>query len=377
METTEHDFKNKMKVLDFKNKLAKLSKVIDNKNTLPVLDNVKIENSTLTVSDLETFYSIKDLDIPSSITCLVDFKSLKNIFQKLNKNIDVELFQDNSQLQIITKVGTLRLPAITKGDELFEYYPERDSIVNDFKTGTIGYDSIKLMKKAVKYTINDEIRPVLRGVYLDNDNKSIVATNSHKMCFYSKPEDADFGINSITPTKPISILDDKYVYSIKVDEKNIEFHGSNDEIISVRKIDANYPLWKHVIPVNNDKSLNIKGNDLQEMLEIALLSSNQTSFLGKFKMSENGCKLLSQDIDTGTSYSGDMGCEYQGETMEIGFNIKALLDILKNEKYKNIEFQFSEPNRPFILNNEILLMPLNLKKQSNLLIQNQNYGNNN
>ena len=95
--------------------------------------------------------------------------------------------------------------------------------------------------------------------------------------------------------------------------------------------------------------------------------SNQGTGLIKLAISENTLVITAQDIDFSTSAKETMTCQYQGETINIGFKAPFLVDILNNINSGDVVIELADPSRAGIIlpfeneaNEELLmlLMPM-------------------
>ena len=113
-------------------------------------------------------------------------------------------------------------------------------------------------------TAQDELRPVMNGIYFDltEDSLAIVASDGHKLV-----RNKNFTVKSESPAafimqkKPATLL--KNVLSKDGGDVVIKFDNRNAEIIfgdgtlSCRLIEGRYPNYNSVIPQNNPNEMTI------------------------------------------------------------------------------------------------------------------------
>jgi len=100
--------------------------------------------------------------------------------------------------------------------------------------------------------------------------------------------------------------------------------------------------------------------------------ANQSTHQIRFKVTGQELMLSAEDIDFSNEAHERLGCSYQGEDMEIGFNSKFMLEMLTNIDTDEVMLEMSAPNRAGILtpiNNDnkeeailMLVMPVMLNK---------------
>ena len=192
--------------------LNTLSRVINSKNSLPILDCFlfKVNDGLLsiTASDSEnTIQSTLKLDSAegngdfaiSSRTVLDAVKELPE--QPLNFDIDTDTFS----VQVSYQNGLYHFTA-----QSAEEYP-RTQLLDD-NTTTITIDAgilVDNLTRSLFATAEDELRPVMNGVYFDltPESLNIVASDGHKLVrnkFFGIKSDAPTSF--ILPKKPSTLL---------------------------------------------------------------------------------------------------------------------------------------------------------------------------
>ncbi len=174
---------------------------------------------------------------------------------------------DNLAIEIQSSYGKYNL-AGENGDE----FPE---IPNEDNVEKFSFDSLKLATAIAKTsfaTSNDELRLAMTGVMMQLDGSKVifVATDAHKLVKYT------FGnINSkitgsiILPKKVLNLLKnslpDHGEVEVSFNKKNAFFEFGDTNVIT-RLIDAKYPDYNAVIPVDNPNELTVDKKDFQNSL---------------------------------------------------------------------------------------------------------------
>ena len=332
-----------MKTKDFKLLLDKVNKVIENKNSLPILDNCFLNDGWIKVSDLDVTYSVK-CDILNGFNGLVNFNNLYKIFKKL-KNVDFKVSQKNDKFIIHTPKGDVSL----KLDNNTEDFPHIEAKYELFDT--LSTKESELIRKALKYIARDELRPVLNTVLIDSDH--VVASDSHRLCFYktSKLREKSFMVKpkaAMLVQKCEVFKSDKYLKFV-----------SEDEVIEQRMQEGNFPSWKAILPTNNNV-LSLDPKSFLEQLDLCLISGDKIQLKSKLSLCDS-VYIHSEDLDNETEFKGDVIGDYIGDNMDIGFNTKFMMEILKHEGYNDIiDITFSDPSRAMVINNDVILIPMSL-----------------
>jgi len=362
--------------------LQAISRVISTKNTLPILDNFlfQLENNELkiTASDLETtlitnitLENVTDegsIAIPARI--LTD--TLKEFpDQPLTFDINIETFgvvitTENGKYNVVGQNG--------------EDFPQLPIIKEEQKTSVQLPSELLLngITKTLFATADDELRPVMNGIYIElfTDSMTFVASDAHKLVRYRRMDaKADQESSFILPKKPASLLKailpkEENDVMVEFDDKNAFFTLSNYKLVS-RLVEGNYPSYNSVIPNNNPNKLTIDRLELYNALKRVALFSNQASNLVKLELKNNQMNVSAQDIDFSISANERLNSQYEGDEMEIGFKSSFLIEILSNLTSTDVLAEFSDPSRAGIFfpaekENEdedvlMLLMPMMIK----------------
>ncbi len=137
-------------------------------------------------------------------------------------------------------------------------------------------------------------------------------------------------------------------------------HGSTELVC--RLIDARYPDYKVVIPVDNPYKLTLNRLDFQNALRRVSVFSNKSSYQVALTITGSELQLESQDLDFSFEGNERMTCQYDGEDLQIAFNAKFLIEMLGGADTEEIVIELSTPTKAGIIKpsekeeNEDLLM---------------------
>jgi len=362
--------------------LQSISRVISTKNTLPILDNFlfQLQDNELkiTASDLETtlittisLENVTDegsIAIPARILTdtLKEFPDQPLTFDINPETFGVVITTENGKYNVVGQNG--------------EDFPQLPIIKDDQKTSIQLSSELLLngISKTLFATADDELRPVMNGIYIElfTDSMTFVASDAHKLVRYRRMDaKAEQESSFILPKKPASLLKailpkEENDVIIEFDDKNAFFTLSNYKLVS-RLVEGNYPSYNSVIPTNNPNKLTIDRLELYNALKRVALFSNQASNLVKLELKNNQMNVSAQDIDFSISANERLNCQYEGDEMDIGFKSSFLIEILSNLSSTNVLAEFSDPSRAGIFfpaekeNEEedvlMLLMPMMIK----------------
>lgn len=332
-----------------------LSGVINSNNTLPILDdflfNISDNELRITASDLETTMIVTiqpdlvegagEVTIPARL--LIDI--LKNF-----PDIPVSFNIDESTLAIEITTGEGRYKMVGHKSDEFPKVP----VLQEPMTWEIPADVLACgFEKTVFATGNDEIRPVMTGVFMEmtNNGLNFVATDAHKLVRYRRLDiKTDTLASFIVPKKPINQL--KSALAGKADETVVvEFNKTNASFtmsgfkLVCRLIDGKYPNYEAVIPKANPNKLTIDRQLLLSAIRRVAIFSSKATHQIRFKIAGQELTLTAEDLDYYNEAKERLTCNYSGDDMEIGFNSRFFQEMLGNLNQQEILLEMSAPNR--------------------------------
>ena len=341
-------------------KLNMLAKVIGSKNSLPILDcflfQVANGEMSITASDsdnvIKSTLALTDHDgegefcVPNRV--ILD--ALKELPEQ-PLHFDVDAAGEAIAIKIVYQNGLYNFTG-----QSAEEYPRTQSMNDACTTISLPTEMlINNISRSLFATANDELRPVMNGIYFDltADALAIVASDGHKLV-----RSKNFTIKSESPSafnlpkKPASLL--KNILSkdgddaiIKFDDRSAEIQFT-DGVMRCRLIDGRYPNYNSVIP-NNPNEVTVDRRGLQSALRRVLPFASESSQLIRFHIESGRFEVSSEDIDFSTSAKEQLSCEYNGSPISIGFKGSSLMEILGNITSDNIIIQLADPSRAGII----------------------------
>ena len=258
----------------------------------------------------------------------------------------------NNSIKLKSAYGEYKLA----GDSA-EDFPETPNEDNVHSIELENDSFVKAINNTIFATSSDELRLAMTGVLMQIDfNKAIfVATDAHKLVKYTIG-----GLNSeltesiIIPKKGLTLFrnaistSDEEVAKISFNSKNIFFRSGETLVVS-RLVDAKYPDYNAVIPVNNERILSLNRAEFQNALKRIVIYSNKTTNQVILNLAENSLTMSAQDLDFSNEATEQLGCIYDSEGMTIGFNGKFLAEMLGIINTDEILLKLSAPNKAGIL----------------------------
>src|SRR6476620_4020418 len=336
--------------------LQQISGVINANTVLPILEDFlfEVDKNRLTVvaTDLETVMKVQ-LDVEAReagrvcIPAKILIDSLKNISDQpltfsIDKNFGVELTSDNGKYKVM--------------GENPDNFP-KEPVADDTSSFTMNSSAlVTAINKSLFAVSTDDLRPAMTGVFFEmtKDNIQFVATDAHRLVRYKRTDVKCPKTDSlIVPKKPLSLL--KSALPDNEDELTISYnsnhlfvlHGSTQ--MSCRLIDARFPDYKVVIPVDNPYKLTVNKSDFQGALRRVSIFSNKSTNQVVLNISGSELQLAAQDIDFSFEGNERMKCQYNGEDLMIAFNARFLIEMLSAADSDEVRLELATPTKAGIL----------------------------
>lgn len=354
-------------------RLQVLARAINNKSSITILDCFlfEVNETTLTVTasdsenvmqttmELEESNDMGSFAIPSR-TILEAVKELPE--QPLVFDVNT----DNLTIEVQYQNGHYKFSAQDAAE-----YPRAQVMPNGATVVTMdGGMLFEGVSRSLFATAQDELRPVMNGIYFDlaEDSLTIVASDGHKLVRNKNyTVKGNSPASFILPKKPATLL--KSVLGKNEGDVVIKFYERSAEIryaegsLTCRLIEGRYPNYNSVIPQNNPNELTIDRKALVGALKRVLPFASESSQLIRFHIENGNLELTSEDMDFATSARENIICDYSGNIMDIGFKGSSLYEILTNIDSEEVTIHLADPSRAGVIeptvqpeNEEILML---------------------
>ncbi|MBL4719886.1 MAG: DNA polymerase III subunit beta [Alphaproteobacteria bacterium] len=342
--------------------LNHVQSVVERRNTIPILANVLIDASENTIKLTATDMDIAIVEsgaatvsAPGATTAPAH--TLYDIVRKLpdGAQIDLETNPDNDQLILVAGRSRFTLSTLPMED-----FPSMTAgeMPHSFK---IPAAELRSLVDRTRFAIStEETRYYLNGIYLhaiQNDGMSVLraaATDGHRLARVEMPLPigAEEMPGVIIPRKTIAELrrlidesDDVVNISLSDTKIQFEFDGA---LLTSKLIDGTFPDYEKVIPVGNDKFLEVNCNDFAKAVDRVATISTERSRSIKLKLEANVLTLSASSPDNGTAVE-EIEVVYDKEALEIGFNSRYLLDITQQMEGDTAQMAMSDGASPTIV----------------------------
>lgn len=348
-----------------------VTKAITGKTTLPLLEGIYIEATkdglTLIGSDMDVSIETKvEADVITEGKIVIDSKLFSEIIRKLpNSDVKIEI-TDNDLIQVSCEKSVFNLVFMNPSD-----YPMLPMINEDI-TVEVPQNLLKNMIKGTSFAIaQDEARPILQGILFEVKDRqlNLVALDGYRLAIRTEVLDIDSNIEVVIPGKTLNevskiIEDNSDIVKITFTNNHILFNLNNTKIIS-RLLEGKFVNYLSLLPQEHKLLVNVNKQELQNGIERASLMAKDGN--------SNLIKLDIQDetlVITSNSQLGkvreEVAINLQGEGVQIAFNSRYLLDVLKNMEEDEVVMEMTSGITPCVIkgnnmnNAKYLVLPVRL-----------------
>jgi len=348
-----------------------VTKAITGKTTMPVLEGIYMEANkeglTLIGSDMDVSIETKvEADVIKEGSIVIDSKIFSEIIRKLpNSDVKIEI-AENDLIQITCEKSVFNLVFMNSSD-----YPALPNINEDLSV-EVPQNLLKNMIKGTSFAIaQDEARPILQGILFEVKNKelNLVALDGYRLAVRSELLDVDDNIEVVIPGKTLNevskILEDNNdIVKITFTNNHILFNINNTKIIS-RLLDGKFVNYISLLPQEYKLLVNVKKQDLQQGIERAsLMAKDGNSNLIRLDVQEDTL-VITSNSQLG-KVREEVSINLQGSEVQIAFNSRYLLDVLKNMEEEDVVIEMTSSVSPCVIkgknsnNAKYLVLPVRL-----------------
>ncbi len=335
--------------------ISTVQKAISSRTTLPILEGVYIEALKdvirLVGTDLDiTIETYIEAEVYEEGSVVIPARIFGDVIRKLPDSDIIFELQDRYKVDIKCQ----NIFVTVQGLEPYDY-PEIQKIEEDNPTEI----SQSLLKEIIQQTIfavaTDETRPILTGALmkLENGNITMACIDGYRLALRREqfPE-SDINTSMIIPGKSLSeisriISDDDLNVNISAGDKYILFDLGYTRIIS-RLLEGDFINYKQIIPQEYKTRVKLDTMLLYKSIERASLMARESK--------NNLIKLNIQDDKLVITSNSEVGQIYEeipivreGKNIEIAFNARYLLDVLRIMEDQEICLDFTTNVSPCII----------------------------
>ena len=219
------------------------------------------------------------------------------------------------------------------------------------KTLTLPQKALKDALGLVQFAMAvQDIRYYLNGVLfsVDKDVLRVVATDGHRLSYASRSLGGDHGtVEAILPRKTVLELikllgDTDEPVSLAIGSNQARFAFGGIEIVS-KIVEGKFPDYQKVIPTTHKNRVSLERSSLARSLNRAAILSNEKIRGVRLVFTKDSLSIICTNNEQEEAEEG-LALEYDGDPLDIGFNISYLLDVLNHVESPTVSFTMGDSN---------------------------------
>jgi len=343
--------------------LGHVQSVVERRTTIPILSNVLLRAEV--AGRLSLSATDMDLEIVERVAARVEREgrttvpahTLYDIVRKLREGAQVELETSGERNEMVLRSGrsTFTLACLPPED-----YPVMSAgeLPHHF---SLTAAELRALIDRTRFAIStEETRYYLNGIYLHSTKSNevpvirAVATDGHRLARVemTAPEGAAGMPGVIVPRK--TVIELRKLVEEGEDEVQVALGETKircaigEAALTSKLIDGTFPDYDRVIPVNNDKVLDVECKEFADAVDRVSTISNERSRAVKLALDRGNLVVSATSPENGTAVE-ELEVRYQNSPIEIGFNSRYLLDITEQIEGEYVQFQMADAGSPTIV----------------------------
>lgn len=348
--------------------LQMMSSVVEKRHTMPILANilmtVNYPQLVLTATDLEVelvgFATLTDDPAASSanqtVAMTVSARKLLDICRSLPEGALLQFSLEGHQ--VLIRAGKSRFVLTTLPANEFPSIKEGDQAPLFSTTFLLSEAEFKRLLSNTHFAMGQQdVRHYLNGILLDISKgvMKCVATDGHRLAYATYADNAlqEASAKVILPRKSVielmRLLETDKAEPARVSIGDNHFRlATTSYIFTSKLINAQYPDYEKLIPRQVANSIVTGRDTLKQALARASILSNE-KFRGIRLLLEKGMMRIMANNPEQEEAEELVHLDYEGNSVEFGFNVAYLLDVVSTLLSETVRWSFNDPDGGVII----------------------------
>jgi len=324
---------------------------VERRQTMPALGNVLLsageQGLQVTATDLEVeLRATITLDVEQPGETTVSARKLLDICRTLPQGASLRVELDGERVQVRSGRSRFTLATLPPGE-----FPVVDELESPVEVALPQADLRRAIEKIGFAMAQQDVRYYLNGMLLELENNRLrsVATDGHRLSLCEIDADlAEVEQQVIVPRKGINelvrLLDPESDEPARMRLGSTHIQASLPGLRFTSKlIDGRFPDYGRVVPQQGSNVLEADRETLRQSLARISILSNEKFKGVRLVLSDTGLKVQTNNPEQEEAEE-EVEVGYQGDPLEIGFNVVYLLDILGSLESDSVRIEFGDSN---------------------------------
>lgn len=324
---------------------------VERRQTLPALANVCLvatgDSLQVSATDLEIeLRADAEASISQPGETTVSARKLLDICRTLPASAPLLFELEGDRLQLRSGRSRFNLATLPASE-----FPRIDEVQAQVEF-SIPQNQLKQSIDRISFAMaQQDVRYYLNGllVELAGDRLRTVATDGHRLSMCETPAELPetSGQQAIVPRKGVTelarLLDEEDTpATVRLGATHVQVALPGVRFTS-KLIDGRFPDYNRVVPQDGNRELRAEREALRQALSRIAILSNEKYKGVRLAMNAEGLRIQTHNPDQEEAEE-DVEVSYQGEPLEIGFNVVYLLDILGSLEQDEVRIRFNDAN---------------------------------
>ena len=204
---------------------------------------------------------------------------------------------------------------------------------------------------------NQDVRYYLNGMLFEIDGSTLrsVATDGHRMAVSQTQLGADFAQNQIiVPRKGVlelvKLMDaPEQPVTLQIGSSNVRAEVNNF-VFTSKLVDGRFPDYRRVMPQQTTKTLEAGCDELRQAFSRAAILSNEKFRGVRVNLAGSEMRITANNPEQEEAEEM-LDVTFEGEAIEIGFNVSYVLDVLNTLRCEKVRISMSDANASALIEN--------------------------
>ncbi|USD50018.1 DNA polymerase III subunit beta [Vibrio sp. SCSIO 43153] len=338
--------------------LQQVSGALGGRPTLPILGNllIKVEENVLsmTATDLE-------VELVSKVTLEGDFEAgsitvpsrkFLDICRGLPDDAIITFVLEGDRVQVRSGRSRFSLATLPAND-----FPNIEDWQSEVEVSLTQSELRTLIEKTQFSMANQDVRYYLNGMLFEIDGTTLrsVATDGHRMAVSQTQLGVDFAQKQIiVPRKGVQelvkLMDaPEQPVVLQIGSSNVRAEVNNF-IFTSKLVDGRFPDYRRVMPQSTTKTLEASCDELRQAFSRAAILSNEKFRGVRVNLAGSEMRITANNPEQEEAEEM-LDVTFEGDAIEIGFNVSYVLDVLNTLRCDNVRISMSDANASALIEN--------------------------
>src|SRR5262249_6634403 len=354
---------------DFAQRVALVARAVSTRTTVQILSGIRLDAGEgrldLAATDMDlSLRTSLEASIEGAGSIVVPGRLLMEVTRLLpDRGVVLEYRHEEGMVLLTSGSAQYRLHTFSVDD-----FPRLPDVAGE--TFAVARDTfLETVARVSRASSRDESRPVLTGILVRFENGRLVmaATDSYRLAVKETPLESEApALEAIVPARALvelgRIAQEGDEIQLGLQENHVLF-GAGDAWLTTRRIDGQFPDYRHLIPEEFEHELTLPRDDFLDVVRRVAVMAQRNSPL-RLRFADGELTVSAQTQDVGEARES-LPVRFAADTLEMGFNADFLREGIESVDSEDVLLRLISPLRPGLIRSDgdafsYLIMPIRL-----------------